>query len=148
MVCNSTVLILMRKIRQVHYAVMLVAFGTWGFGESFIVALTAGVLELPRGHTDSVLMFLVLPPLVFLGQMSIILAVKFDTAGPVAMLRSCDVIFSFVWQYIFLNVQPDACSSVGAVLVVSCVLVIGIRKWISALSAEDSRRKRLSFLLK
>ena len=148
MVCNSTVLILMRKIRQVHYALMLLAFGAWGVAESFVVALIAGVLGLPKGGTEAVLMLLVLPVLVFLGQMSIIMAVKFDKAGPVAMLRSCDVVFSFVWQYVFLSVEPDVFSLIGAILVVSCVLVIGIRKWISTLSTEDSRRQKLAFVLK
>lgn len=35
------------------------------------------------------------------------LALKNEDAGPVSLIRSCDVIFAFIFQYIFLGVIPD-----------------------------------------
>lgn len=35
------------------------------------------------------------------------LALKNEDAGPVSLIRSCDVIFAFLFQYIFLSVIPD-----------------------------------------
>ena len=54
----------------------------------------------------------------------------------------------FLKQMIFLNEVPGWMSLLGAVLVVSSVLLTGIRKWVDGLPAEDSRRQRFSFLRK
>ena len=41
----------------------------------------------------------------FLG--CITLALQYEEAGPIALCRTCDVIFSFVWQFAFLGIVPD-----------------------------------------
>lgn len=43
----------------------------------------------------------------FCAMGSIFLALKMENAGLVALVRSCDVIFAFLLQYIFLGVEPD-----------------------------------------
>ncbi|CAG7816341.1 unnamed protein product, partial [Allacma fusca] len=147
MLCNSTVIILMRKIRQVHWALMLLTFGSWGVAESLVVALGFGVLQLPQGTWDSFLTLVVLPVLVFCGQISIILAVKFENAGPVSLIRTCDVIFSFIWQFIFLSVLPDVYSLVGAIIVVCGVVITAFRKWLSTLPEDNHMRGMFRILL-
>jgi hypothetical protein len=44
----------------------------------------------------------------FAGQIAIILALKFEQAGPVCLIRSLDVVFGYILQFIFLDVIPDA----------------------------------------
>jgi drug/metabolite transporter (DMT)-like permease len=43
----------------------------------------------------------------FCAVASINLALKMEMAGLVALIRSCDVIFAFLLQYVFLDEAPD-----------------------------------------
>jgi len=87
---------------------MTLVFGLIGVAQAYIMAKSfGGDLSIPQGLGDS-LLTLGVAGLSFLGQMSIVLALKFEQAGPVALIRSCDVIFGFLLQYIFLNEIPDA----------------------------------------
>ncbi|CAG7786816.1 unnamed protein product [Allacma fusca] len=147
MLINAFMFIVMRKLRQVHFTLMLVSFGLWGLAESLIIGGSMGVLQLPSNLQELLLTFGVMPATVFMGQISLVLALKFENAGPVSLLRTCDVVLSFLWQYIFLNVIPDGCSLVGAVIVILGVVVTALRKWVSTLGPEDSHRKKLSFFL-
>jgi drug/metabolite transporter (DMT)-like permease len=86
---------------------MTLVFGVIGVLQAAILSQTMGNFTLPAGLYDSLLLS-GLALLSFIGQMTIILALKFEQAGPVALVRSCDVIFGFVLQFIFLGVVPDA----------------------------------------
>jgi len=44
----------------------------------------------------------------FFGQSLFTIALKFEDAGPVALLRTSEVIFTFMWQIMFLAEIPDA----------------------------------------
>jgi uncharacterized metal-binding protein len=86
---------------------MTLVFGIIGVGHAYIMAMTLGNgLNVPQGLNDYLLTFGV-AGLSFVGQMSIVLALKFEQAGPVALIRSCDVIFGFLLQFVFLDVIPD-----------------------------------------
>ncbi len=37
----------------------------------------------------------------------IVLALQIEEAGTVALVRTCEVIFTFMWQWILLNKMPD-----------------------------------------
>ena len=80
-------------------------------------------------------------------QIALILALKLENAGPVALLRSSDILFGFLFQYIFMNVVPEWTSIVGASLIVAAVLVTGVRKWCQGLPDGDRRKNSLKFLL-
>ncbi|CAG7704034.1 unnamed protein product [Allacma fusca] len=126
---------------------MLLTSGLWGVLESSIFAQAFGVLEIPKGSYDLVLALAALPVVSFLAQLLIILALKFENAGTVSLMRTCDVIFAFTWQMIFLNVFPDDYSLIGAAIVIVGVIVITLRSMLSSLPPEDPRRRRFRFLL-
>jgi len=126
---------------------MTLVFGIIGVAQALILIYFFGEFNLPSEVFDALLLAGV-SGLSFIGQMSIVLALKFEQAGPVALIRSCDVLFGFLFQYVFLQVAPDMFSAIGGTIVLSGVLSIGFRKWLNTLPADDSRRKRWWFILK
>jgi drug/metabolite transporter (DMT)-like permease len=106
MICAALMVIITRKIREVHFALMMTVFGIIGVAQALILA--QGLVKIPTslvapesGLVAGVALFSAL------GQLGVILAVKYEQAGPVSLLRSNDVIFSFILQFFFLNVIPD-----------------------------------------
>ena len=40
-------------------------------------------------------------------QIVLILALKAEQTGPVSLVRTLDIIFGFIWQFIFWQILPD-----------------------------------------
>ncbi len=81
--CQVLVIILVRKIRKLHFAVMQLFFGIWGLGQCAVIAFSVGVMSVPEGLRDISLTVL-LSLLSFLGQLFNILALKFEDAGVIS----------------------------------------------------------------
>ncbi|CAG7838633.1 unnamed protein product [Allacma fusca] len=137
----------LRYIRRVHYSVTMLAYGLWGSIETIIPALILGLFSFPEGKVEWALA-VVLVVFTFLGQCAIIMALKAEKTGPVSLIRTCDVIFGFLWQIIFFQLVPDIYSIIGATIVISGVVVITFRKWLETLNEDHGFRKKLWFLLK
>lgn len=45
------------------------------------------------------------------------------------------------------NIKFETGSAVGGIIVLTCVIIIGLRKWISTLPEDRNQRRRLRFLL-
>ncbi|CAG7821849.1 unnamed protein product, partial [Allacma fusca] len=84
----------------------------------------------------------------FAGQSFFTQALKYEEAGPVSLIRTSEVIFTFLWQMIFLNQLPDIFSIVGALTIIFGVVVTTVRKWIEELPEEHDLRVKFWFLLK
>ena len=147
MLLNSFVIIILRRLRKVHWLLILVAFGILGVLENVIVAATLGVLELPVGIYDCLLAYGAFPTTVFSAEIFIMLALKFDEAGPVVLVGTSGVIFSFLLQFVFFGVPPDVYSLGGGTIVILGVMITTWRKWVEGLSPEDQRRKMFKYLL-
>jgi len=147
MIFASVTFVILRYLREVNYAIVTTFFGLWGTGQSLVLAVIVGRLELPQGMGDWGLA-LGLAGVTFVGQMCQTLASKFETAGTVSLCRTMDVVFAFLWQFLFLGVVPDRYSVGGAAIVVFGILLVGIRKWIDELPEEDKIKSRLTWILK
>jgi drug/metabolite transporter (DMT)-like permease len=97
----------LRYIRKVHYSVTTFFLGVWGTVEMLILALMFDALSVPKGM-EEIGLVCGLASLTFLGQCAIVLAMKAEQAGPVALVRTFDVIFGFFLQIIVLGMMPDA----------------------------------------
>ncbi|RZF47299.1 hypothetical protein LSTR_LSTR009790 [Laodelphax striatellus] len=72
-----------------------------------------------------------------------------EQAGPVAIARSADIVFAFLWQVIFFQETPNRYSILGAFLVTSSVILNGLKKWIQALpETSPNLVKRLAETIK
>jgi drug/metabolite transporter (DMT)-like permease len=120
-----------------------------GIAQSAIMAYTLGHghLSVPTGLSDSLLTGGV-ALLSFIGQIAIILALKFEQAGPVSLLRSLDVIFGFLLQFAFLGVAPDLFSGVGGAIVLGGVVIIASRKWIKTMPEGSGMRTWFGWVLR
>ena len=148
MICASVVTITVRKMRKIHFSYTMLLGSVWGFCLSIIAAVAFNVVEWPKTTKDLILAFGLLPVFLCSAQFSIIMALKFDEAGPVSLIRALEVVLAFTWQIIFLGVMPDVFSFVGAAVIVCGVAVLTLRKWVSTLPEHDYRRRRFSLLLK
>jgi len=147
MVFATTTFVLLRYLRKLHYSMITLFFGLWGTGETLVLALIVGRLELPRCSEDWGIA-VGLAVATFIGQTCMTLAFKFEQAGTISLCRTTDVIFAFLWQFLFLGVVPDRYSVIGAAIVVFGILLIGVRKRVGELPEGDSTRKRLGWMLK
>ncbi|CAL8110017.1 unnamed protein product [Orchesella dallaii] len=137
----------LRWLKPVHYALVTFFYGLISVIECGICAVAIGVFQFPQTLEHWLLAF-GLGALAFAGQSLFTLALKFEDAGPIALIRTCEVIFTFLWQIIFLGQLPDAFSIIGALLILLCVLVTTFRKLVMELPDESPMKTRLQFLLK
>jgi drug/metabolite transporter (DMT)-like permease len=96
----------LRYIRKVHYSVTTLMLGVYGTFEMLILAILFNVLNIPNSLNEWGLVA-TLATFTFFGQCAIIMAMKAEQAGPVALIRTCDVIFGFGLQIIILGKIPD-----------------------------------------
>ncbi|CAG7698834.1 unnamed protein product [Allacma fusca] len=139
--------VILRWLRNVHYGLVTFCYGFYSVIECSICALIIGVLEFPHTGMDWFLAC-TLAALAFAGQSFFTQALKYEEAGPVSLIRTSEVIFTFLWQMIFLNQLPDIFSIVGALTIIFGVVVTTVRKWIIELPEEHNLRVKFWFLLK
>lgn len=60
---------------------------------------------------------------------------QLEKAGPASSMRFLDIVFSHCWQILFFQ-EGDAYSYIGAILVSSCLIIIGLDKWCSIRKAR------------
>ncbi|CAL8125840.1 unnamed protein product [Orchesella dallaii] len=147
LMCTAVYLILMRKIRKTHFALMMIVGGAFGMFGCGISAYLLGLLKIPDNETD-VILIIVLSLLTFLGQAFFVLAVKYEKAGPLSIARTSESIFAFLWQFLFLGVVPDMISVIGCILVMVAVLGTGYCKYLTELPNEKRLKKKLRILLR
>ncbi|CAG7720923.1 unnamed protein product [Allacma fusca] len=140
-------IVFMRRMKHVHFTLITFSFGFYASTLSVICAVVLGVFQFPIGQ-EHILLALGLAAFVFVSQTTMTLALHYEQAGPIALVRTSQIVFAFIWQYLFLGVIPDLCSLLGGSVIILSVVITAVRKWISMLSKDDPTRKRLKFILK
>lgn len=134
--------VLLRALKGLHFSVIMTNFGAVALCYTLLVTWWLGALCWPQCGADRWLV-VALAVFSFLGQILLTLSLQLEQAGPVAIARSADIVFAFVWQVLFFGEIPNVYSVAGAVLVVSSVVLTGGRKWALSLPRESSLRQRL-----
>lgn len=138
--------VLLRALKGLHFSVIMTNFGAFALVYTLIVCYYLGALCWPLCGSDRLLV-IALALFSFGGQILLTLALQYEQAGPVAIARSADIVFAFIWQIMFFKETPNVYSVLGALLVVSSVMLSGLRKWALALPRDSDLRKRLKFLV-
>ncbi|XP_072481711.1 solute carrier family 35 member G1 [Notamacropus eugenii] len=127
--CAALTLVILRKVgKSVHYLLNIWYYVVIGLVESVIVLAVLGDWRLPHCGLDR--LFLVLIGLFGLGgQIFLTKAVQVEKAGPVAIMRTMDVVFAFLLQIIFLHKIPTWWTVSGTLCVVASSSGAVIRKW-------------------
>lgn len=133
-------------IRSVHFVFITVAVGVIGLIIALLLMVHFADFTFPVHFNES--MYVIgLVATSYFGQMSIILALQFENAGPVSLIRCSDAVIGFVLQFLFLNVIPEWTSVVGGLIVLGGVLVTGLQKYLEGLPDEHGMKRALKFLL-
>ncbi|XP_028893735.1 solute carrier family 35 member G1 isoform X2 [Zeugodacus cucurbitae] len=143
---GANVYILLRALKGLHFSVIMTNFGAFALVYTFIVCGSIGALCWPACGRDRWLV-VVLGIFSFLGQILLTLSLQMEQAGPVAIARCADIVFAFIWQIMFFGETPTGFSLLGALLVVSSVILTALKKWALSLPRESTARKRLRYLL-
>lgn len=123
--------VVLRKIgKSVHYYLSVWYYAVIGFIECIITVSVLGEWKLPFCGRDRWLLMLI-AVLGIAGQTFLTKALQIEKAGPVALMRTVDVVLAFIFQFIFFNRAPTLWSLGGALCVVASTSGVALRKWYS-----------------
>lgn len=122
-------LVILRKMgKSVDYFLTIWYYIVIGLVECVIILFVLGEWKLPNCGIDR--LFLLLIGLFGLGgQVFLTKALQIEKAGLVALMKTMDVVFAFIFQIIFLNDIPTWWTVGGALCVVASSAGAAIRKW-------------------
>ncbi|XP_056285098.1 solute carrier family 35 member G1 [Pseudoliparis swirei] len=124
-------LVVLRKMgRSVHYYLSIWYYAVIGFIECFITVSILGEWKIPHCGRDRWLLMLI-AVLGIAGQAFLTKALQIEKAGPVALMRTVDVVLAFIFQFIFFNRAPTMWSLGGALCVVLSTSGVALQKWYS-----------------
>ncbi|XP_048026699.1 solute carrier family 35 member G1 isoform X2 [Megalobrama amblycephala] len=122
-------MVILRKIgKSVHYYLSVWYYAVIGLIECIIVLFILDEWTIPSCGWDRwTLMAIGL--LGIAGQAFLTKALQIEKAGPVALMRTMDVVLAFILQFLFLNRKPTWWSLGGALCVICSTSGVAIRKW-------------------
>ncbi|XP_076304726.1 solute carrier family 35 member G1-like [Tachypleus tridentatus] len=128
--CLSVALtyIFIRKLQKTHYSVIIISFSLVAIFINSIILTVINDWSFPACGRDGWLILL-LGFTGIIGQFFVTASLKLEDAGPASIARAIDVVMAFIYQVAFLEETIEWTSVLGAVLVCSCVVMIGWRKW-------------------
>ncbi|XP_008482661.1 solute carrier family 35 member G1-like [Diaphorina citri] len=144
---GANAIVLIRALKGLHFSVIMSSFGAFALFQTLGFSWSLDVLCWPSCGVERFLIVL-LALFSFAGQILLTLSLQLEQAGPVSIARSADIVFAFVWQVLFFQEVPNVFSVVGAILVTSCVILTGLRKWAMTLPHESSLKHALRILTK
>uniref|UniRef100_A0A8B9U394 Solute carrier family 35 member G1 n=1 Tax=Anas zonorhyncha TaxID=75864 RepID=A0A8B9U394_9AVES len=128
-VSSASTFVILRKVgKSVHYFLSIWYYAVIGLIGCVIALFVMNEWRLPYCGKDRV--FLILIGLLGLGgQIFLTKALQIEKAGPVAIMKTMDVVFAFILQILFLNHLPTWWTVGGALCVVASSSGTAIRKW-------------------
>uniref|UniRef100_A0A8C6STK2 Solute carrier family 35 member G1 n=1 Tax=Neogobius melanostomus TaxID=47308 RepID=A0A8C6STK2_9GOBI len=122
-------IVILRKIgKSVHYYISVWYYAVIGLIECIITVSVLGEWKIPSCGRDRWMLMLI-AVLGIAGQSFLTKALQIEKAGPVALMRTVDVLLAFIFQFIFFNHPPTWWSLGGALCVVASTSGIALRKW-------------------
>ncbi|XP_016368796.1 solute carrier family 35 member G1-like [Sinocyclocheilus rhinocerous] len=122
-------MVILRKIgKSVHYYLSVWYYAVVGLIECVIVLFILDEWAIPSCGWDR-WMLMAIGLLGIAGQTFLTKALQIEKAGPVALMRTMDVVLAFILQFLFLNHKPTWWSLGGALFVISSTSGVALRKW-------------------
>ncbi|XP_071317928.1 solute carrier family 35 member G1 [Trachinotus anak] len=126
-----TFVVLRKMGKSVHYYLSVWYYAVIGFIECVITVSVLGEWKIPFCGRDRWMLMLI-AVLGIAGQSFLTKALQIEKAGPVALMRTVDVLLAFIFQFIFFNRAPTLWSLGGALCVVVSTSGVAVRKWCSS----------------
>ncbi|XP_072335153.1 solute carrier family 35 member G1-like [Scyliorhinus torazame] len=133
-ICAALTLIVIRKMgKSVSYLISIWYYSMTGMIMSAIAVSIIQEWRLPNCGMDRVFLILI-GVFGMLSQIFLTKALQIEKAGPVALMKTTEVLLAFLLQYLFLNYIPTWWSLGGAFCVTISTTGVAIRKWYSTTS--------------
>jgi len=95
--CKALVITSLRFLRDLHYSISSTLYGTLGVIFTATLAITHDPYAFSESRTTEVWSLLCLESLfLFVGMYALTVALQFEKAGVVSLIRCFDVVFSFL----------------------------------------------------
>ncbi|XP_062832243.1 solute carrier family 35 member G1 [Anolis carolinensis] len=138
-VAMASTFVILRKVgKSVHYFLSIWYYAVIGLIVCLIALFAMDVWALPNCGIERLLLILI-GLLGLAGQIFITKALQIENAGPVAIMKTMDVVFAFILQMLFLDQLPTWWTVGGALCVIASSSGTVIRKW-----HQNSRKRTLS----
>jgi drug/metabolite transporter (DMT)-like permease len=151
-VCMCLAQILIRKlcIRKVHFVTINIYTSYIGLpfcGIASIIFYFFGItnrnelteFNLLKWHLLIVCLVALLGTL---NQVILNLSLKYEDASKVAVIRTTDLFFSFLFQYLILNITSELLNIIGALLILSSTLLILVYKFLDERNQDKQRQSQ------
>ncbi|KAJ8365685.1 hypothetical protein SKAU_G00145160 [Synaphobranchus kaupii] len=136
--CAASTMVVLRKMgKSVHYYLSVWYYAVMGLIESVVALLIIGEWTVPFCGWDRSFLMLI-GALGIAGQTFLTKALQLEKAGPVALMRTMDVVLAFMLQFLFLSQKPTWWSLGGALCIIVSTSGVALRKWYN--SARKNRR--------
>ncbi|KAI5617660.1 solute carrier family 35 member G1 isoform X1 [Silurus asotus] len=126
-----TMVILRKMGKNVHYYLAVWYYAVLGFIECIVVLFIIDEWAIPSCGWDR-WNLMAIGVLGIGGQTFLTKALQVEKAGPVALMRTTDVVLAFILQFLFLSRKPTWWSICGALCVISSTTGVAIRKWFNS----------------
>ncbi|KAM6896879.1 solute carrier family 35 member G1 [Xenentodon cancila] len=123
-----TFVVLRKMGKSVHYYLSVWYYAVIGLIECIITVSVLGEWKIPSCGRDRWMLVLI-AVLGIAGQTFLTKALQIEKAGPVALMRTVDVVLAFFFQFVFFNRAPTWWSLGGALCVVLSTSGVALRKW-------------------
>jgi drug/metabolite transporter (DMT)-like permease len=105
MLLVSTNITIIRSVSNVHHSITNLVAYVWGMLQALILSLAFGYFKLPT--LEEAIVFSSSGVGLSLAMACLVLALQNEKAGVVALIRTSEVLFVFVWQLIVVGTLPD-----------------------------------------
>lgn len=138
--------IVIRKVKSVHYSIIMFNNGWVALIESIILTVITGNFKWHDCDRQGYYI-IVLGLVSYVGQTLLTISLQCELAGPVSTMRSAaDIVLAFIWQTTLFEDVPDILSICGAALVGFSVVFVGLKKWVSSLPPESQHLKYIGWI--
>ncbi|XP_074596792.1 solute carrier family 35 member G1-like [Brevipalpus obovatus] len=146
--CQTTEALILRHLKNVHFAVILFTSSWVAVMELFVICYFSSALHVPERGT-AVFIIMGVGVFGFFGQLLFTKAISIEEAGLISMTgSSMDLFLAFLFQITIFRVIPDTCTVIGSLMVFSSVLLISLRKYLVTLTHDHPMRRYLGFILR
>ncbi|CAG2106652.1 unnamed protein product [Medioppia subpectinata] len=127
-VTASLSMITLRRLKSTPVAVVVMWYSGTVVIAGTVILVILGKLTLPTGWWTWTLLAGI--GLCGVGdQYFLTVAFKYESAGPVSVTRTFNIVLSFIWEVVLLQESIEWTSILGACLVSSCVVILAMDKW-------------------
>lgn len=145
--------------RKVHYSVSVIYASYLGIPFSLLISLVLHLSDLDKRNFEEFNNSSVIAWQLFysfisassgvLSQTMMNISIKYEDASKVALLRSTDLLYTFILQHFFLGIDSNLFSIIGASLIfISTILVLVFKIMEKSTSKEADKMQRNNFMKK